>query len=981
MAEEIVLPIENYGLFKQRSMLHNCTQMPTLSGNAEVQIATIPKVRDVWGESYIPTGYVIKQAQKCYHWLIYRLENIEDGTNEIFLRNGDTVLRPWSNDYKNKKGNTIKGRPYKGGLRNNQGMFSAIEFTDKDALRWIIIQFDNKCYKFSAEKDFNWNGVINEIPDSKSIIRNGEIIEVYIQGEYYVYYKSLDTYSELSGYSDVFGDWSGVSDFAEKVRDALNNFDKSPILLMTREILDCFRVSHFARCIGRSSGSGNFTPFSFNYWDGIGFVNTVTNRMRGSDNSHYYRWTINPDDVLKNFKWIKNHVKEIIDGKWRENIRPRMYFKDYNVAGTGDDSFEITDLVVYIAVINGFIGGTEKAIVSLPNGTQKIDHWKWFGVNIPIGEPIGDKNSTEDANPYNQFKRLVWFLEKLVETVDSKYQATRFRLLNRGSDDNSIWYVNYIENYLQYMSSGDPIEVITEVNNRPGNPGFTKKIIKPNRGFGDVMRVLKSNLEHPKYADKSATTNFYKLMDSIHINARDTILPHYEKMLKEVKELSKSKGIFDSKSSSKIIGKLIISIENQIRNIETIINLCDYPVDSRATYLIIEHINNRITRLMRYFDGETTYNIDRCEKNMQKETGEVQFILSDHKSDNPITWIETISHMIIAVSEEENRFYYSNPGDTDIEPLNFYTAEYANSEMRECWRLANRLVFATDNTVEFWDITNDFEDPISPAYASNVYSIQALQNSIIRFNDSLYFIGKPIEMDTYGVFNLTKNGQLTTLSYPQLESWINKQLFADSESVTLYADKVTGSVVNIENTPFVMWHLNDDVENLMFNITFNSFNFNDSLFFMANNQYWEYNGNSVGALDKFYEDGYSIPCKIVTTNTNFDGKHRNIKHLEVDIDLDETKRDPKENVVADSHPFRDKRAPNAHESLERFMYFNFDRVSKMPWTSMRKIRLQAGQGNRNVLFKVFGIGQGTDFQTEIKWNGYLRVNKLKLGVE
>ena len=97
--------------------------------------------------------------------------------------------------------------------------------------------------------------------------------------------------------------------------------------------------------------------------------------------------------------------------------------------------------------------------------------------------------------------------------------------------------------------------------------------------------------------------------------------------------------------------------------------------------------------------------------------------------------------------------------------------------------------------------------------------------------------------------------------------------------------------------------------------------------------------------------------------------------LEVDIDLEEDKRDPKENIIAKQTD------PNNPDKRDRFMYFNFDRVSKMPWTSMRKILLKPMQGNRNICFKIFGIGLGTDFQTEIKWNGYLRLNKLKLEIE
>jgi len=43
--------------------------------------------------------------------------------------------------------------------------------------------------------------------------------------------------------------------------------------------------------------------------------------------------------------------------------------------------------------------------------------------------------------------------------------------------------------------------------------------------------------------------------------------------------------------------------------------------------------------------------------------------------------------------------------------------------------------------------------------------------------------------------------------------------------------------------------------------------------------------------------------------------------------------------------------------------------------------LQPKQGNRNVNYKVFGIGMGVDFQSEISWNGFLRINNLFYEVE
>jgi len=966
VTEEIALPIEKYGIFKQRSMLHNCTQLPTTSGNAEIQIATIPMATDYFGDSWLEEGETIKQAMECFDCVMYLAS--ANGRNKIHVR------------HKNH------GRSFSLS-KNNPERFRAIEFVDKDALKWVVINYNEATWRFSNDFAMQGDGIDahgsgyigNDYLDDYDPIDPGKLHEVFVRGIHW--YNSQSFKTGGAGFLTLFNTSlsydipgggkanaeaktiSGLIDELHAMWQHLQNPETGGYVIDQRwkdathfvtddshghiDVFNLYSVGGVEITFKRwfwmelhrnlnvmqslglqassASGGNPYAIIPMGYSGGSGnYESYVANGDGGRAARAAQRAYAVIDayrDMAIGSKMPQDKVEELLEGYetcrgiWAASPN---YANPYVFVGTTFGDYDYDQLskagVGRVNIMNLFAGGTINSVLRRFN------------------DAVG--GSSDWGNTWGP-----------VESNDATIAHIR---------NNQAVKSDYVAFYNQYLSQ-------TKL-------ALVQLWRKLSENIGAIDAAISDLNADPRIEASDPVFDELRELRRIHQSFMNRASDYYDTMAKQgdpvIDGSATGRNSVIRRDGARIIGTNV-SISEFNRNLgEILFQLREAPVSLRPNlYSLAKAISD--------FDYQRIY-----------------VLLNEYRKDFNVLDIEAISHMLIAVTKED-RIYYSLPGTFEIESLNFYSAEYANSSPVQSWRLANRLVLMTNNTVEFWDVTNDVEDPLSPAYSSNVYSLQSVAKSIVRYNDALYFIARPVEMDTYGLFSLTKNGQLENISYPQLETWINEQLFAESPYRGFYDDGVIGSAICIENVPFIMWHLKKGVSCLAYNIVFKTFCWNDNLFFLVDGNYWHFGGRAIGRLDKYFDDdtGYSIPCKIVAANTNFDGKKRNVKALEVDADLEEGRRDRRENILSNPLDTQSAGINGAvppimlDEKRERFMAFNFDRVSKMPWTSMRKVILKPMQGSRNVNFKVFGIGIGTDFQFEAMWNGYLRINKLKLEIE
>ena len=69
---------------------------------------------------------------------------------------------------------------------------------------------------------------------------------------------------------------------------------------------------------------------------------------------------------------------------------------------------------------------------------------------------------------------------------------------------------------------------------------------------------------------------------------------------------------------------------------------------------------------------------------------------------------------VVAIRKDTGQFYWSDPLETDIEALDFATAESQPDRLKDCLFLDNTLLLFGAETVEFWPGTGDAQLPFQP---------------------------------------------------------------------------------------------------------------------------------------------------------------------------------------------------------------------------------------------------------------------------
>jgi hypothetical protein len=384
--------------------------------------------------------------------------------------------------------------------------------------------------------------------------------------------------------------------------------------------------------------------------------------------------------------------------------------------------------------------------------------------------------------------------------------------------------------------------------------------------------------------------------------------------------------------------------------------------------------------------------------------------------DEEIFSLASLSHILIAVSSQpsfsatKDCFFYSPVGELLLTRLNFYTPEYSDSTAQEVFKLGNRLLLATNNSIEFWDITNSLNDPFSPAYSSNVYNMTMFQHASVVYQDELYFLGKANESSTYSIYKVTKEGKMTKLSYPTVDAWMNDEFFKDRARYNPLTTNVnTGmeaSVFVFNSLPIIQFKFtewsNDEQNNadslriyhkrtqtLCYNVAFNTFFIMPSLYFYADQKYFKQMSYRIGTLNNFQrEDGTRMMNYFRINNASFfDMKNdkvglKGLSELQCSIEIDAGKHKEFYNKPLNKempYDLLDKNG-NLIADGQSHVNFHFRPNRKTRIDQHRKVILQPMQGDKQVDFCVQGIGAIRDLSTRIEWNGLSKFNHIWMNI-
>lgn len=123
------------------------------------------------------------------------------------------------------------------------------------------------------------------------------------------------------------------------------------------------------------------------------------------------------------------------------------------------------------------------------------------------------------------------------------------------------------------------------------------------------------------------------------------------------------------------------------------------------------------------------------------------------------------SYLIVIPAQGEGingRFYWIEPGEVTIDPLNFATAERNPDGISQVLIQGDQFLLLGDSTVEVWYIAGGFDTPMQRVQGV-VYDRGAWNGSGVKINDSVVFVDAE-----GGVFANTGPG-VTRISTPQIE--------------------------------------------------------------------------------------------------------------------------------------------------------------------------------------------------------------------
>ena len=1073
-SEIISLGLENYSHLQQRCELINVTQVPTNSGNAQVQLATFPKVEqklnnklELIDESkWLVQGERFLDVQRAFNWIVYLVEldrnRSQSSTDPInFQVRARNLI----------SNNVLTFKSYQKPISTVEP-FQVLEFVDLNSNRWVVINTfssdfkRNKTVRFMdsstfspVDYDFSEDNDLTVLPGTfnanGSDAESNKFYEVFIEGTYFEDYKFIRDFS-MNGFFNTDYDkqedqtwiWRltsegnfQLSDISVNELNALENSieeseDNPCVTVFSKELKETFETSLLHDQINdyETDGIDGDRPAVMKWYDGFQMLSWLLTSISDEENRKrrdyvndatvavlvtsigaaimtaggYLFATTNP------VGWIAGGIALIVGGiTW---VLGSYFEEDYidSFRLSGDEVkvnnlgfFEICDVIKKALGMGTMTDGVNRAENNRP---LLMSDTAFSTLEIDTVLPINNDYTGLGAQIATVHEALNWLVEWR-EKNSNLYLIYAYYLKDSAGTSFSNAARANLNGFLNAFINGGSCNVPRKVIGAGGSDSSKVDGWQSIRFVG--MKTLRdkigSVLLQSLNGDKSGEVK--ELFDTINNNIKHNIVPQRKENGQTV-SLGETGLIYVrdrlTSLSEEIIGDDRFS-ESERGNINSLIARAKNSINSinRSCLTMIEWLEKQLeikyysififdqarTNLSFLLGSSFTEQLN----NLATELTAIKDFLVNFRDDYHIFDIESFSHMLIAITTDD-RFYYSDAGTTSIQGLNFYSAEYANSSPVEAWRLANRLVLFTNNTVEFWDITNDFDDPLSPAYSSNVYSLTVLQNSRVKFNDTLYFIAKPVELDSYSVYSLTKNGQLQKISYPQLDVWINKQIITDFVSYNPLAVNlnynVRSSVINYENVPMIQWHLSDRALNLNYNVTFNTFFLSDELYFLENQCYFQLNSNIAGTLTNYFnQDKTAIEAILKTVNTNFDPKKRykTVAMFHGDVDLqdhrnfvDASVTRPNNQVIKTEKSYWNKFFASLGDiNVEDYQTIRhkFYRVSNQPWETLRIILLKPKQGERNVVYKIVGIGMGIDFQTEMRWNGFLRINNLAYEVE
>ena len=131
----------------------------------------------------------------------------------------------------------------------------------------------------------------------------------------------------------------------------------------------------------------------------------------------------------------------------------------------------------------------------------------------------------------------------------------------------------------------------------------------------------------------------------------------------------------------------------------------------------------------------------------------------------PPVQVGTLKSYILVAIDNSDRFYWIEPGEVTIDPLDFATAEAHPDQTISLQIMQDTAWFIGQKTTEIWYPTGDADDPFKPV-AGRVYDRGALEGTVVNIKGTLYLVdqdyivyaigGQPKRISNHGIEQLIR---------------------------------------------------------------------------------------------------------------------------------------------------------------------------------------------------------------------------------
>lgn len=136
-----------------------------------------------------------------------------------------------------------------------------------------------------------------------------------------------------------------------------------------------------------------------------------------------------------------------------------------------------------------------------------------------------------------------------------------------------------------------------------------------------------------------------------------------------------------------------------------------------------------------------------------------------------------LGSFILCVQAGSDRVYFIRPGETEIDPLDFFTAESEADSLLEAIKVGDQAWLIGKTSIEPWYL-NGSTDPLANPFSKvqgRPFSIGAIEGTIVRLANSVFLVGN--DMIVYRI-----EGGPQPISNPGIVERVRKALKAEKES-------------------------------------------------------------------------------------------------------------------------------------------------------------------------------------------------------